>query len=529
MFDTVVRRGLLIDGVHPPGTADLGISDGRIVAIGDLSGLEAGEVIDAQGMVVSPGFIDVHTHGDLLPFGAEPGALELAAIRQGVTTQIVGNCGFSVFAYESAPQDALRQHVANLLGDGTRVWPTVAQYAEDSVDAGLIMNSAALVGHGSVRACLLAETAMRAEDIGDALQRHIAAAVQAGVVGLSSGLVYAPGVYAETEELIAACRALRSHGLPYVTHVRGETDRIIDSISEAIRIASNARVPLHVSHHKVAGVRNWGKSLQTLAMLEGAVEDGVDVTVDVYPYTAASTSFHSLLPGWAQAGGFKGLLDLVGRPDVRDRLRREIAQGGDRRWENMAGAAGWEGVRIARLPGASDWEGLTVAELAARQNRDPLDAILDLQVLSGESITVVLDVLSDDDVSRVLASPISMIGSDGIPLPGKPHPRWAGSFARVLGRYTRDLGVLDLSTAVRKMAAMPAARFKLADRGILTPGAVADIVVFDPVGVEDMATFKHPLERPRGIEMVMVAGSVTMRQGEFTGCRAGTFLRPVLQ
>lgn len=530
IFDTVIRHGHLVDGVHPPRTADVAIADGRIVAIGELSGVESCEVIDAQGQVVSPGFIDVHTHGDLLPFGAaEPGALELAAIRQGVTTQIVGNCGFSVFAYETAPKEALYRQVASLLGDGARVWPTLAQYANDSITTGLIMNSASLVGHGSLRACLLADTANLADDMATSLRRHIAAALEDGAVGFSSGLVYAPGVYAETEEIIAACGALKGHGLPYVTHVRGETDRITHSIAEAIRIASEARVPLHVSHHKVAGAQNWGKSQETLPMLLGASDEGLDVTLDVYPYTAASTSFHSLLPAWTQKQGFPALLHLLRRDDVRKRLQREIAEGGDQHWENMLRAAGWEGVRIARLPGDAEAEGLSVADLATRRGLDPQDAILDLQVLSGQAITVVLDVLSEDDVSRILASPISMVGSDGIPLPGKPHPRWAGSFARVLGRYTRDRGVLDLSTAVRKMSAMPAARFRLDGRGVLAPGAIADIVVFDPANIEDMATFEQPLEQPRGVEMVMVNGSITIRRGEFTGRRAGRFLKPALK
>lgn len=529
MLDTVITGGLLVDGVNPPRTGDVGISDGRIVAVDDLGDAEARESIQADGLVVAPGFIDVHTHGDLLPLGAtEPGVLELAAIRQGVTTQIVGNCGFSVFAYETAPQEALQRQVASLLGDTARVWTTLDRYAHEASAHGLVMNVASLVGHGSLRASLLADPDVTGADLGIPLRRRIAEALEQGAVGFSSGLVYAPGVYADSEELITACGALVEHGLPYVTHVRGETDRILDSIAEAIRIATEADVPLHVSHHKVAGPRNWGKSRETLAMLERARQQGLDVSLDVYPYSAASTSFHSLLPGWVHKNGFPALLELVRDHEVRARLRREIAEGGDQNWENMLGAAGWNGVKIARLPGAAEWEGLSIAQVADRQGADPLDAILDLQVLSGQSITVVLEVLSDEDVSRILASPLSMVGSDGIPLPGKPHPRWAGSFARVLGRYTRERGVLDLSTAVKKMSVMPAERFKLEGRGSLAPGAVADIVVFDPETINDVATFEQPLEQPVGIEFVMVGGQVTIERGEFTARRAGSFLTPTL-
>ncbi|MFW6056667.1 MAG: N-acyl-D-amino-acid deacylase family protein [Chloroflexota bacterium] len=530
MLDTVIRGGLLVDGVNPPRTGDVGISGGRIVAVADLEDAEALESIDAGGLAVAPGFIDVHTHGDLLPFSAtEPGALELAAIRQGVTTQIVGNCGFSVFAYDNAPQEALHRHVASLLGDTVKVWTSLDRYAQEASANGLFMNVASLVGHGSLRACLLADPNVPSADLGVFSQSHVAEALDQGAVGFSSGLVYAPGVYADSQELITACGALSEYGLPYVTHVRGESDCIADSIAEAIRIATEADVSLHVSHHKVVGARNWGKSEQTLAMLERARERGLDVTLDVYPYTSASTSFHSLLPGWVHENGFLALLDLVRQSDVRARLRREIAEGGDQNWENLLGAAGWDGIRIARLPRAAHWEGLSIAQVADRQSTDPLDTILDLQVFSGQSITLVLDVLSDEDVSRILASPLSMVGSDGIPLPGKPHPRWAGSFARVLGQYTRERCLLDLSTAVKKMSVMPAKRFKLHGRGLLAPGAVADIVVFDPVNINDMATFDRPLEQPTGVEFVLVDGQVTIERGEFTARRAGRFLAPTVE
>ena len=526
MIDTVIRGGLLVDGVNLPWRADIAIEGGRIVAIDALEGVEAREVIDATERVVSPGFIDVHTHGDLLAVSdVDPGPLELAAIRQGVTTHIVGNCGFSVFGYEGASSEALQRHVGGLLGEDSQVWPTLREYSSDAVAKGLIMNTASLVGHGSLRACLIAESGVRTSNYGMALRQHIAEALAEGAVGFSAGLVYSPGVYAETQELVDACGALRGQGVPFVTHVRGETDHIEDSISEAIQIATRARVPLHVSHHKVAGPLNWGRSEQTLSMLQAATAEGLEVSLDVYPYTAASTSFHSLLPAWVQQHGFDALIQLLRQDSIRERLRSEIAQGGDQHWENLLGAAGWDGVRIARAPLGENWEGHSVAQVASRGRLDPLDAILDLQVESAQAITVVLDILSEDDMMRILSSPLSMVGSDGIPLPGKPHPRWAGSFARILGRYTRERGLLDLSTAVKKMSVMPATRFRLHGRGVLAVGAVADLVIFDPTTVEDTATFDAPLEEPRGVDLVMVNGAVTIRHGEFTGRRAGQFLK----
>jgi N-acyl-D-amino-acid deacylase len=526
VLDLLITGGTVHDGSGAPGTrSDVGVAGGRIVAIGDLHAEPAHRVLDADGHVVAPGFVDVHTHGDLLGFpGWQDEDVLLAAVRQGVTTHIVGNCGFSVFPHGAEARD-VQAHVESLLSHHPRVWPSLDAYRRAAERSGMVINTASLVGHGSARAAIGAVDGPVTGHLRRQLAAYVDLALREGAVGLSSGLIYSPGIYSDSAELVAAALPLRRYGLPYVTHVRGETDMITASVTEAIAIAEEAGVPLHLSHHKVAGATNWGRSRETLALVEEKRAAGVDITLDVYPYTASSTSLHSVLPHFAQAGGFARMLAGLADPAVRKRIRRAIADE-PTGWENMAHAAGWRGIRIARAPGQEWAHGLTLEDLAGRLGGDGLDALFAFQQLTGEPITVVMAVLDERDVERVLAAPGVMIGSDGIPMPGKPHPRWAGSFTRVLGEYVRRRGVLDLADAIHRMSGMPAHRFRLSGRGALREGTAADVVVFDPDTVADGATFDEPLTAPTGVRAVVVNGAVTVDGGEFTGEHAGEFLRP---
>lgn len=526
MLDLIIRGGTVHDGSGRPGArADVGVRDGRVVEVGDLGAEQAGRILDAGGQVVSPGFVDVHTHGDLLGFpGWQDEDVLLAAVRQGVTTHIVGNCGFSVFPHGPDARD-VHAHVESLLSRQPRVWPSLDAYRRSAEQTGFVLNTASLVGHGSARAAVGAVDGEVTGQARDRLAGYVDQALRAGAVGLSSGLIYSPGIYSDTEELVAAARPLREYGRPYVTHVRGETDMILEAVTEAIAVAEQAGVGLHLSHHKIAGTANWGRSRETLALIAEKTAAGLDITLDVYPYTASSTSLHSVLPLFAQAGGFPNMLRAVANADVRERIRRVIVTEPDG-WENMARAAGWSGIRVARAPGQEWAHGLTLQDVAGRLGGDGLDALFDLQLRTGEPITVVLDVLDESDVERVIAAPRVMIGSDGIPLPGKPHPRWAGSFVRILGEYVRKRGVLDLPDAIHRMSGLPARRFRLPGRGFLRPGFAADIVVFDPDAVRDGATFEEPLTEPAGVLAVFVNGSLVVDDGRFTGVHAGRFLSP---
>lgn len=527
-FD-VIRGGLVFDGTGaPPQRRDVGLRRGRIEAVGDLSRAgAAGLRLDAQGLAVAPGFIDSHTHSDLaclLP--KEHAAVAAAAVRQGVTVEVSGNCGFSPFPFLPERRADVQSHVGVLFRGMTIKWDGFAEYCQVVRGAGLYANLAPLVGHGSLRAGVfgMADRPPTNEEL-RRMSRLAEEALEQGVVGISSGLVYVPGSYARTDELIALCRTLRGSGRPYTSHIRGETHMVAESVKEAIQIGQGAGVPVHISHHKAAGKANWGRTEETLGLIDAAARAGLDVSLDAYPYTAASTLLYGLLPPWAQEGGLPAILPRLRDSADRERIRNDLKTGLPN-WENLSQAAGWDGIVIANSPGRPEIEGRTLSSLAAEANRPPDEFLFDLLLDQGGNVMMILHLMAETDVQQVLAYPRTMIGSDGIPLPGKPHPRWAGTFSRVLGRYARDLHLFDLSTAIQKMTSLPAARFQLRDRGQIAVGKAADLVIFDPATVIDRATFEDPLLPPVGVRSVFVNGRLVVENGTLTGEKPGDVLSP---
>lgn len=522
-FDVIIRGGLVFDGRGtPPFPADVGIRGKRISSLSDLTAAVAETEIDASGLAIAPGFIDAHTHSDL---AYVQGSTEVAAapIRQGVTTEICGNCGFSAFPCTPERRVDLERHVGVLLG-GPVGWADLAAWRTSVEEAGLYSNLAPLVGHGSLRAGVLGPEDRAPRD--DELTTMVSlaeAALEQGAVGISSGLVYTPGVFAETAELVELCRVLARYGRPYATHVRGETHMVAESVGEAIEIGRCAGVPVHISHHKVAGKENWGRTSETLAIVHQARAAGVDVTLDAYPYTAASTLLYSILPPWVQEGGLPLMLERLADKRIRERARADFEQGLPG-WENMQRAVGWNAIVVSSAPADPDLEGCSLAVLADTAGQDPVDFMADLLIQQRGDVIAILHAMSEPDVRNILAFEATMIGSDGIPLPGRPHPRLAGTFSRVLGRYCRQEGLLELAQALRKMTSQPAERFGIVDRGCLKEGAFADVVVFAPTVVEDRATFDDPLLPPEGVLHVVVNGQQAVRDGALVGVKAGRVL-----
>lgn len=518
-FEVILRNGRIVDGharVSRP--ADVGIRAGRVDVIGDLAAATSGTDIDVDGRYVTPGFIDVHAHTDVSNLlGDEHDDVKTAGIRQGVTTEVCGNCGASPFPRRVGGDDP---YLGLFPDDARRDWSTLADYRATMDEVPMAANLAPLLGHGTLRAAVMghANRAPSPREL-DEMRRIVARAMDDGAFGLSSGLIYAPGVYAQTEELIALAEVAGRHGRPYTTHMRDEGSRLESAVDEALRIGREAGAAVQISHHKAAGRSNWGRTHATLTAVERARSAGLDVTIDVYPYTAGSTFLSALLPPWVLEGGNDAMLDRLTDPAVRERIERDYVDGIDG-WQNLITEAGWDNVVMGGEPPHA---GRSIAELAEADGQDAVGFVAD-RLLEHPGTLIMIHMMEPSEVRRISETPFAMIGSDGVPVPGKQHPRLAGAFARAVHWNATDEA--RLADIVHRMTSLPAQRFGLADRGHLRPGAIADVVVLDPATVVDRATYEDPLLPPAGIEHVLVAGQFTVRDGELTAVRAGRLLEP---
>jgi N-acyl-D-amino-acid deacylase len=503
-FDLLIRGGQVVDGTGAAArAADVGIRGERIAAIGDLAGATATQVLDAKGLVVAPGFVDVHAHVDS-EIARLPGCDNYA--RMGVTTIVTGNCGGSV--------KDLRAHLLRVEQGGVGI------------------NYGSLFGAGTARQEVLG-TQNRAPTAAELqrMQDLVSSAMRAGAFGLSSGLIYVPGTYAQTDELIALATAAGKFGGLYASHIRNENDDVLKAIGEALRIGREAGVPVQISHVKCTGRANWGRSGEVLAALEQARAAGQRVTADQYAYDASSTGLDVLFPSDALSIGRKEFGerlagDAAFRAQMRDSLRATMAR---------IGFGDFSYARIAHAPGNADLDGLTITE-AARRRRG--NAELDTQAemamdlfaqAGGQRVSMIYHTIGEADVERFLAQDWIAVAADAGVRPadaeGKPHPRGAGNNVRVLGRYVRERKVLTLELAVRKMTSLPATIFGIADRGVLREGAFADVAVFDAATVADRATWQEPLLSPVGMRWVLVNGAVAVDGDKVTSVRRGKVLR----
>jgi len=526
VLDLKITGGQVLDGTGAPSfSADVGITGDSISVVGALSREPAGQTVDAAGLTVTPGFIDMHSHSDWRLFANRRAE---SKIRQGVTTEVVGNCGFS-----PAPvSDEFRQDMqgfALYVPPGMDFsWRSVKEYLGRYEDEGLALNVAQLIGHGTLRLAVMgfARRAPSAKELGR-MRSLMESAMADGACGLSTGLIYAPGSYAETPEIVEIARGAASGGF-YASHIRGEGSTLLEAVAEAISVGCDSGLPVQVSHIKAAGRPHWGRVQDALALIDGARAKGQDVMADVYPYTASSTTIRTLLPDSALEGGIDAMLGRLRDRAARARIREEMAHG-----PVLARGVGWEDIMIAYAPSRPEAQGLRLDEIGRRWGKDPVECAFDIIEAEQGKGYVILFQLDEADLRRALVHPHVMIGSDGSSLAaagplseGKPHPRSYGTFPRVLGRYARDEGVLTLPVAVHKMTGMPAARLGLKDRGILRKGAKADVVAFSPERVADPATYEDPHRYARGIAHVIVNGRMVIKDGEHTGGLPGRVLRP---
>lgn len=533
MTDLVIRGGTVIDGSGEGGfLATVLIRGDRIEAVIPTSAASGGQptnlvpnvpdarVLDATGCVVAPGFIDPHQHSDCSPM-VTPWMESF--LRQGVTTAISGNCGLSAW-----PGNVAREAIS---ATGARpedvpvTWDTAGEYFDVLANAEPAINVASLAGHGSIREAVMGmRSGAPTRDELHAMQAVLEEALESGALGLSTGLIYAPGFHAQTDELIAMAAVMAGTGAPYASHMRNEGMLVFDAIEEASQIGERADVPVHISHLKLDVVGAWGQVDALFAALDGARARGVDISCDQYPYAAYETSLAAFLPPWAPVAELEAIL-----AGDRERLRSAVLRG-DGLWQSSVKDVGWERIFIG-AHAIGSYSGKSVEEIAAAARLDPFDAMC--RILQEDAACgVVGHSMSEADVADIRRNPAVMVGSDGIATaPDGPlgalqvHPRYYGTFPRVLGRAVREQGLLSLVDAVRAMTSRVADVFGLVDRGRVVPGGFADLVVFDPAGVTDTATFVAPHSYPEGIEMVIVNGAIAWTESTGYEQRAGRVLR----
>ncbi|MBI1313896.1 amidohydrolase family protein [bacterium] len=526
-FDLVIRGGRIVDGTGNPWfDGDVGIRGDRIVAIGRVIGT-ADREIDAAGLIVAPGFIDIHSHSDFLLL--EDGHAQ-SKIRQGVTTEILGE-GNSAGPYRGK----LLAHSQTVRGT-EREWRTLDGYFDVLDDAGCSVNVASYVGLNNVWRSVMGDsferpTPQQIDEMGDLVDE----AMRDGALGLSSQVMMPPGSLATTEDIIALCRVVAKHGGSYSTHIRNEGTGVFESVNEAIEIGRQAHVPVDIIHLKIADQTFWGRMNEIVELIDAARREGLNIQANVYPYTRGNNNLVSIIPPWAHEGGTRKLLERLRDPEQRKRMKHDIENGIDG-WYNHYTAVGRDWSRML-ISANTTFRGLTMDRVMAlrtenRPNADLLDELFDILLDEGGSVSTVYAHHTDTDMTYALRQPWCSVGSDGSaysiegPLRrGNPHPRNFGTFPRVLGVYVRELGLLSLEDAVRKMTSLNAARIGLTDRGLLRPRQYADVTVFNPKTVIDNSTYTEPFQYSTGIEYVVVNGKIVLQHGEHTDAMPGHVLR----
>ena len=526
-YDLLIRGGTVYDGSGAAGVlADVAVRDGRIAAIAPALTGTAAKTIAANGLAVAPGFIDIKTHSD---FTLTINPKAESKVRQGVTTEIIGHCGFSVAPVLPGKVKLL----ADYLSPSAPWYPFKETTFPEYLDTfpATAVNAGMLVGHNTLRLMVMG---MDNRPPSAAELAHMSAlledALKAGALGMSSGLFTAPGAYADREEMVALCNVLKRHNAGYFTHIRDESNQVLDAVDEAIDIAATCGIHVEIVHFKCSGMDNWGKAATALANIDAARARGLAVDCDSHPYTAGSNPLKNLMPQWVQAGGVDAMLARLALRETRERIRADIARDGLNNWGRIPD---WDCVQISISPHLPQHAGRTIAYLAAERSHDPIDVVCDYLIEDKGATRVLVISISEEDILEVVKSRTALVGSDGNCVAtygtvsqGMPHPRFYGTFPRVLGRYVHQQKVLPLEAAIHKMTGATARALKLADRGLLKPGWRADITLFDPADFIDRASYADPHQYPTGARTtVVINGTVVVENAAHTGATPGKVLR----
>lgn len=524
-YDLIIHDANLIDGISETHArrADLAVSGDRIVEIGQIASSLGHRVIEAAGLTLSPGFVDIHSHSDyhlLLQPTAD------SAVQQGVTLEIGGNCGYAAAPVWGPWLEERTATYRDLYGLDHH-WQSVASYFRQLEAAGISENFGLLMGHNTLRGSAMGGVNRPPSSAElEVMLRGARQGMAEGALGLSTGLVYAPACFSSPEELIAIASVVREAGGILTCHMRSEGDGLLEAIEEIIGVAAQAKIPLQISHLKTSGAHNWQKLHEVLCRIGAARMRGLDVSCDRYPYTASNTGLQAVLPNWALEGGQRERVERLRNPAVRARITHELTMRHPPDY--------WSRLMISEVTQQEHrrYEGLRVVEAAKLTEQVPVDFILDLLLTEQMRIDAIFFTMCDENLEAILAQPYAMIGSDsgcrshkGPLSHGRPHPRTFGTFPRVLGYFVRERRTFDLPTAIRKMTWLPCRKLGLSDRGCLRPGAVADLVLFDAGSVSDRATYEAPIQYPIGIHYVFVNGVPVVEIGEHTGARPGRVVR----
>ncbi|MEM3426906.1 MAG: D-aminoacylase [Nitrososphaerales archaeon] len=528
MFDIIIKNGIIVDGSGNPWfKSDLALKGGRIASISRAFTEKADKVIDADGLIVAPGFIDIHSHSDscLIFDGSAQ-----SKVRQGVTTEVVGNCGMSAAPLSKEQKDEIKRQPSFLLPPGLTIdfsWSSISEYLETLEKKGISVNVAILAGHSNLRIWCMGysddkPTRSQMQEMKDLLEQSI----KEGAFGFSTGLVYPPSGYASTDELVELAKSAAKCGGIHTSHIRNEGAAVLDAVKEIIEISRASGVAAEISHIKSQPPEFWGHVAGILGLIEGARRSGLDITCDVYPYTAGSTYLSAVVvPLWAMEGGVKMLVERLKDSTLKDKIKEDSLRRRYYRKEDC------DRIYISASTVFKEYEGRSIGELARVAGEDPMDFMLNL-LEEDPTIHVVLDFMDENEVKYAIKHPLTMVGSDGYALNaegplsvGKPHPRNYGTFPRVLRKYVREEALIRLEEGIRKMTSYPAQRLGLRDRGKIAVGFWADLTIFNFARVEDKATYANPHQYPKGIEYVLVNGVPVIEEGEHTGARAGKALR----